>query len=80
MTEPVTGPVVSIDSCNGEPSVAVAEETGERVVLSANADAGSGDCLDGDIVMLGAPLGDRALIDALTGDTIDRSSADVVGG
>jgi hypothetical protein len=61
--------IVSVGSCNGDPSV-TASETADRVALSATGGDTSDDCLDGAEVTLDEPLGDRVVIDAMTGDQV----------
>lgn len=63
---------VSVNTCNAHPRVAVVE--GEQVItLAVQADpqpVGADDCADSISVELGAPLGDRRVIDGATGEEL----------
>lgn len=65
---------VSVDTCNRNPVVTV-EETSDEVHLTVAADEPSGDgvddCMDGAVVSLDAPLGDRTVVDDSTGERVD---------
>lgn len=69
-----------VGSCNGEPEVTVLEQTGTevRVEITSTTPAPGwpgADCLDGFELTLDAPLGDRALVDLSTGDTVRVTSS-----
>jgi hypothetical protein len=68
--------VLSVDSCNGDPSVSVLEEN-DRVRIAAVASStpfgGGDDCLDIVEVRLQRPLEDRAVVDAHSGDVVSVS-------
>jgi hypothetical protein len=75
--------VVYVPSCNGEPAVDAFEETDTQVniqiVTTVVTSGDSDDCLDSVIVTLNEPLGDRDVIDLMSGETLtvtlkDRSS------
>lgn len=64
-----------VGSCNGEPEVTLLEQTATEVrveVTSTTPAPGwpGADCLDGLALTLDAPLGDRTLVDASTGDVV----------
>ena len=66
--------VVSVDSCNQDPKVE-ADETSTEIRLKVTADADTGDdCIDIRKVTLGAPLGDRVVIDEASGDKLEVQS------
>lgn len=66
---------LSIDSCNGNPSVSEINQDVEDVVRIAVRSTqfiwGGGDCLDQLTFELDEPLGDRRLVDVETGDVVD---------
>lgn len=70
---------MSVDSCNGNPEVTELEQTETEVRLEVTSTVpGPGqpgnDCMDGIEVTLDAPLGDRVLVDARTGDAVEVSA------
>lgn len=79
---PITGAVLTepdhlmllVGTCGGEPELDLLREQDELVevaVVSTRKIGGSGnDCLDPVEVRLQAPLGDRRLVDATTGDDV----------
>jgi len=73
---------VTVPSCNGDPEVATLDEGGGTVqieVVTTQVVRGpSDDCLDVVQVVLDAPLGDRELVDTVSGETL--SVAGMVGG
>ncbi|WP_062522633.1 hypothetical protein [Demequina silvatica] len=62
---------VAVASCDGDPEVLV-DESDTVVTLTAEADARAPDatCLDLVRITLEAPLGDRAVVDVVTGDEV----------
>jgi hypothetical protein len=80
---------LSIESCNAkEIDIAVEESADEVVVAARVTDPANGDdCADGATVTLAAPLGDRRLVDGLSGRELhcepagdDRTSCTTDGG
>lgn len=64
---------LSVDSCLADPTVE-AKETDREVRLTVTGDEASGnDCLDSASVTLSKPLGDREVIDASTGESVQLS-------
>lgn len=64
--------VVGVDTCNADPRVAVVED-GQSITLTVRADRhpfGSDDCADSVSVPLDEPLGDRHVLDGVTGDEL----------
>lgn len=59
---------VTVDGC-GQVAIDV-DERADRVSLAASVEGDDGDCASGDLVQLDAPLGEREIVDALTGDTV----------
>lgn len=74
---------VTVPSCNGDPEVASLHErngTVEIEVVTTQVVRGpADDCLDAVHVVLDAPLGDRELVDAVSGKTLPVSDAGVGG-
>jgi hypothetical protein len=70
-----------VESCNGEPEVEVVRQGDREVRLRVRADDSDDDCADGAPLCLDAPLGDRTVIDDLTGDAVavTRHRADAPG-
>jgi hypothetical protein len=72
------------DSCNGDCEVSQLRETGEdaqvEVVASSPFLGGGEDCFDVVEVQLREPLGDRAVIDLHTGESVSVSRLDSVPG
>lgn len=66
--------VLSVDSCNGDPSVSVLEENDQQVrvevVASSTPFRGGDDCLDIVEVRLPEPLGDRVVFDPHAGEAV----------
>lgn len=70
---------VGIDSCNAEPVLTVVEQQADRVVLTAESEqTAGGDCADGGVVTLREPLGDRRLVDDLTGRDVIADNVQVL--
>lgn len=70
-----TGLQLVVASCNGEPEVTALEQTDTEVRIEVTSTTPAPgwpgeDCLDGLELTLDAPLGDRALVDLSTGDTV----------
>jgi hypothetical protein len=63
---------LSVDSCNASPSVKVVEQAGEVVVEVEADDPGLNrdDCADNVLICLDEPLGDRVLVDDVSGDVV----------
>ena len=62
--------IVSVNSCQGSPSASVAEEP-DRVVITAEANLDSDrTCLDGLTIELGEILGQRDVIDGVSGQSM----------
>lgn len=64
--------VLTVASCNGDPSAEV-EERGDRVVVQVRGDTTTGDCADGVCIELDRPLDERAVIDATTDQPVPPS-------
>lgn len=67
---------VTVPTCNGDPEITVLAESATEVRLEITSTGaapgwGSDACLDIVDVTLGAPLGERAVIDLSTGDVLD---------
>lgn len=63
---------LSVGSCGARHRIEVEEsETRVEVSVLAGKDSAGDDCSDGVEVMLDAPLGDRVLIDASTGEEVE---------
>jgi hypothetical protein len=64
-----------VHSCNGDPEISDLDETDDHVrvevIASSTPLSGGGDCLDLVEISLQEPLGDRVLIDADDGETVD---------
>lgn len=66
--------IVSVNSCHGSPSASVAEEPG-RIVITAEANLDSDQtCLDGLTIELGEILGERDVIDGVSGKSMSVSA------
>jgi hypothetical protein len=71
---------VGVQSCNAHPRIRVEEST-TRVTLTAFIDRegildGQGDCADGAVVRLAAPLGTRAVVDGSDDERLAVSAPD----
>ena len=63
---------VGVSTCNAEPVVTATETSSEvRLVVHIRTRQSGTECLDGAFVDLSEPLGDRAVIDAETGETLE---------
>lgn len=68
---------VSVDACQGAPEVSVTEtEQAVRIEVVATVHAAGPACADGVPVPLEQPLGERPLVDAHTGGTVEVVHAD----
>jgi hypothetical protein len=70
---------LNISSCNENPTAEVVEsDTEVRVHVTSGRWLGrdGGDCADGVVVTLKAPLGTRTVVDQSTGQTVEVSPAD----
>lgn len=68
---------VSVDACHGAPEVSVDEsEQAVRIEVLATVHAVGPGCADGVTVPLEHPLGERPLVDAYTGETVEVVHAD----
>jgi uncharacterized lipoprotein NlpE involved in copper resistance len=65
--------VLNIDACNADDNRTETTENGDTVTIAVTTDdpPGGDDCADGVTVELADPLGDRALIDASTGEQVE---------
>lgn len=68
--------ILMVDTCGENPELDLLREQAEVVEVAVVSTrtfggSGSGDCLDPVDVQLQAPLGDRRLVDATTGDEVD---------
>lgn len=62
---------LTVGSCKGSPTAKVVESN-ERVTITARADLSNpDDCADSLTVELEGPLGDRQLVDAFDGETLE---------
>jgi hypothetical protein len=59
-----------VGSCNADLTAEVEESPSQVTVTVTARDDTSDDCLDGLIVHLDQPLGDRQLLDGVTGDVV----------
>ena len=71
---------LNVASCNENPTADVVEsDTEVRVLVTSGRWLGrnAGDCADGVVVALNAPLGTRTVVDQSTGQTVEVSPADM---
>lgn len=64
---------LSVASCNASPTVDIVDETAEKVRVEVEADStgvNGDDCEDVLTACLDKPLGERALIDNMSGDVV----------
>ena len=67
---------LTVGSCNGDLTTEVEESPSQVTVTVTARDDTNDDCLDGLIVHLNQPLGDRQLLDGVTGDVVSVRHAD----
>lgn len=63
---------ITTGDCNAHPTATVEEADAEvRVLLRANRSWGDAQCADSVVVTLGAPLGNRAVVDEATDERLE---------
>ena len=63
---------VSVSTCNAEPAVSAAESSSEvRLTVRARQGRTGPECRDYALVRLDAPLGDRTVVDAASGEALE---------
>jgi len=75
-SRPLNGLGVGVASCNADPEVVLFRETDVDVQIKVNASTwpfrgGSDDCLDGVVIQLEQPLGDRTVVDKHKGQPVN---------